>query len=131
MPATAQRSIGGDLNPFFSLIVGFVLKLFLAMMAAVFAISLLGAGLVYLAFASVRFLLTGRKPAFAVVFSQMRQYRQSAADGVWPAPGRHRSGHMAGHAPGRAPQRPAAHDVVDVEVREIADTPKPDPQRQS
>ncbi len=122
MSATAQRSIGAYLNQFFSFIVGFVLKLFIAVMAAVFAVSLLAAGMVYLVFASVRFLLTGRKPAFAVVFSQMRQYRQSAADGVWPAPGRNR--------PEAAPQRPAAHDVVDVEVREIADTPKPESQRQ-
>jgi hypothetical protein len=106
--STAQRSIGDYLNQFFSLIFGFFIKLFIAAMAAVFAVSLLTAGMVYLAFASVRFLITGRKPAFAVVFSQMRQYRQSAADGVWPAPGR------------RPPtQRAPAPDVVDVEVREI------------
>jgi hypothetical protein len=115
---SAQRAIGDYLNQFFSLIIGFIIKLFLAALAAVFAVSLLAAGLVYLAFASVRFLLTGKKPAVAVVFSQLRQYRQSAADGVWPAPGRR---------PGAQPsQRPPTPDVVDVEVREIEDGPRAD-----
>jgi hypothetical protein len=110
---SAQRAIGDYLNQFFSLIIGFIIKLFLAALAAVFAVSLLAAGLVYLAFASVRFLLTGKKPAVAVVFSQLRQYRQSAAEGVWPAPGRR---------PGPPPsQRAPTPDVVDVEVREIDD----------
>ena len=109
MSYTAPRSIGDYLNLFLSQVFGFVIKLFIAVTAAVFAVSLLAAGLVYLAFASVRFLLTGRKPAFAVVFSQMRQYRQSAADGVWPA-SRKTQG-----------PRPSAPDVVDVEVREIDD----------
>ena len=84
------------------------MKLFIGVMAAVFAVSLLLAGLVYLVFASIRFLFTGRKPAVAVVFSQLRQYRQSAADGVWPAAGRRNQ-----------PVRAATPDVVDVEVREI------------
>jgi hypothetical protein len=110
-----HRSIGDYLNQFFSLIFGFVIKLFLAAIAAVFAVSLLAAGLLYLAFASVRFLLTGKKPAVAVVFSQLRQYRQSAADGVWPAPGRRPQ-----------PERAASPDVVDVEVREIDDRPRDD-----
>jgi hypothetical protein len=108
--STAQRSIGDYLNQFFSLIFGLVIKLFLAAIAAVFAVSLLAAGLVYLVFASVRFLLTGKKPAVAVVFSQLRQYRQSAADGVWSAPGRRPQA-----------QRAPTPDVVDVEVREIDD----------
>ena len=102
------------MNQFFNFIFGFFIKLLLAAMALVLAVSLLAAGLVYLVFASVRFLLTGRKPAFAVVFSQLRRYRQSAADGVWPAPGRRTE-------PTRAP----THDVVDVEVREIV-APRPD-----
>ena len=103
-----QRSTGDYLNHFLNQVLAFVLKLFIGLMAAVFAVSLLLAGLVYLVFASIRFLLTGRKPAVAVVFSQLRQYRQSAADGVWPAPGRRPQ-----------PERAATPDVVDVEVREI------------
>ena len=119
MSSATQRSIGDYLNQFFSLIVGFVIKLFIAAMAAVFAVSLLAVGLVYLAFASVRFLLTGKKPAVAVVFSQLRQYRQSAADGVWPAPGRRPQA-----------QRAPAADVVDVEVREVDESrPRAEDQR--
>jgi hypothetical protein len=106
-----QPSTGDYLNNFFNQVLAFVLKLFIGVMAAVFAVSLLAAGLVYLLFASVRFLFTGRKPAAAVVFSQLRQYRQSAADGVWPAPGRRTETHSA--------QRRPTPDVVDVEVREI------------
>jgi len=108
------------LNQFFSLIFGFFIKLFIAAMALVFAVSLLAAGLVYLMFASIRFLVTGQKPAVAVVFSQLRQYRQSAAAGVWPAPGR----------PQQA-KRPPTPDVVDVEVREIDEQrPHADDRRQ-
>jgi hypothetical protein len=108
-----QRPTGDYLNHFLHQVLAFVLKLFIGLMAAVFAVSLLLAGLAYLVFASVRFLFTGRKPAVAVVFSQLRQYRQSAADGVWPAPGRRDS-----PAPARRAPTP---DVVDVEVREIDD----------
>jgi hypothetical protein len=105
-----QPSTGNYLNNFLNQVLAFVLKLFIGVMAAVFAVSLLLAGMVYLVFASIRFLFTGRKPAVAVVFSQLRQYRQSAADGVWPAPGRRPE-----------PRRAPTPDVVDVEVREIDD----------
>jgi hypothetical protein len=105
-----QQSTGDYLNNFLNQVLAFVLKLFVGVLAAVFAVSLLLAGLVYLAFASIRFLFTGKKPAVAVVFSQLRQYRQSAADGVWPAPGRRPQ-----------PKRAPTPDVVDVEVREVDD----------
>ena len=95
------------MNQFFNQVVGLVLKIFLAALAVVFTVSMLVAGLIYLVFASFRFLLTGRKPAVAVLFSQMRQFRQSAADGVWPATRR------------KAQAPPRTADVVDVEVREI------------
>ena len=104
---TAQRSMGDSVNQFFGQILGLVLKLFLGLLAVVFAVSMLAAGLIYLVFASIRFLLTGRKPAVAVMFTQMQQFRRSAADGVWPATRR------------KAPAPPRTADVVDVEVREI------------
>ena len=104
---TAQRSMGDSVNQFFGQILGLVLKLFLGLVAVVFAVSMLAAGLIYLVFASIRFLLTGRKPAVAVMFTQMQQFRRSAADGVWPATRR------------KAPAPPRTADVVDVEVREI------------
>ena len=111
-----QRSTGDYLNHFLNQVLTFVLKLFVGVLAAVFAVSLLLAGLAYLVFASIRFLFTGRKPAVAVVFSQLRQYRQSAADGVWPAPGRRSETPPS--------QRRPTPDVVDVEVREIEE-PRP------
>ena len=104
------------MNHFLNQVLTFVLKLFVGVLAAVFAVSLLLAGLAYLVFASIRFLFTGRKPAVAVVFSQLRQYRQSAADGVWPAPGRRTETPPS--------QRRPTSDVVDVEVREIEE-PRP------
>jgi hypothetical protein len=110
-----QQSTGDYLNNFLNQVLAFVLKLFVGVLAAVFAVSLLLAGLVYLAFASIRFLFTGKKPAVAVVFSQLRQYRQSAADGVWPAPGRRPQ-----------PKRAPTPDVVDVEVREVDDERRAD-----
>lgn len=105
---TAERSTANTVNQFFNFVLSLVVKLFFGVLAAVFAVSLLAAGLVYLGFASVRFLLTGRKPAVAVMFTQLRQFRQSAADGVWPG---------ASHGPHGQPASTA--DVVDVEVREI------------
>lgn len=113
-----QRPTGDYLNHFLNQVLALVLKLFIGVMAAVFAVSLLAAGLVYLVFASVRYLFTGRKPAVAVVFGQLRQYRQSAADGVWPAPGRRTQTHPS--------QRQPTPDVVDVEVREIDDGQRAD-----
>jgi hypothetical protein len=110
-----QQSTGDYLNNFLNRVLAAVLKLFIGVLAAVFAVSLLMAGLVYLAFASIRFLFTGKKPAVAVVFSQLRQYRQSAADGVWPAPGRRPQ-----------PKRAPTPDVVDVEVREVDDERRAD-----
>ena len=56
----------------------------------------------------VVFLLTGRKPAVAVLFSQFRQLKKFSAAGVWPRQG----------AP-EADARGASPDVIDVEVREI------------
>ncbi len=112
---TAARSIGSTVNQFFNLVLGLIVKLFFGVLAAVFAVSLLAAGVIYLAFASVRFLLTGRKPAVAVMFTQFRQFRQSAADGVWPAAAR-----------SQRDERAPSPDVVDVEVREIErDRPAP------
>ena len=110
---TAQRSMGDSVNQFFSQVLGLVIRIFLAALAVIFAVSMLAAGLLYLVFASIRFLLTGRKPAVAVLFSQMQQFRQSAADGVWPATRR------------KAPAPPRTADLVDVEVREINEERSP------
>ena len=109
MPSSTTRdSIGNYLTAFLNTVLGLFLKLMLAALALVFAFALLAAALIYLAWGGVVFLLTGRKPAVAVLFSQFRQLKKFSAGGVWPRPGTH-----------AADARAAAPDVIDVEVREI------------
>lgn len=79
----------------------FVLKLVLGVMALVFAVSLLLVALLVVAFALVKALLTGKKPAPAMVF---RRFRQHSAQDVWR------------RTPSAAQSSRA---VVDVEVRDI------------
>ena len=99
------------MTAFFNAILGIFLKLSLLALALVFAIGLIAAALIYLAWGGVVFLLTGRKPAVAVLFGQFRQLKKFSTAGAWPSPG----------ARPRAdqPGQPDHPDVVDVEVREI------------
>lgn len=88
-------------------ILRFFLKLLLGIFAAVFAVSLLLAALVVVALSLLRSLITGRKPAPAMVFGRFQRY---SPQGMWPG--------------GPAQSTPAgqrAADVVDVEVREVRD----------
>jgi hypothetical protein len=80
----------------------FFLKLVLGILGAIFALSLLAAALAVLALSLVKALITGRKPAPAMVFSRFQRF---SPGGVWPG------------AAGRAPE--GKGDVVDVEVREV------------
>ncbi len=80
----------------------FVLKLALAAFGLVFAVSLLAAALVVVVFSMLKSLVTGKKPAPFVAFSQFKQFKKDAGGG-WP---------FASQA---APQG----DVVDVEMREV------------
>ena len=110
MPNSTTRLSPGDyLTAFVNSILKLFLKLMLAALALVFASALLTAALIYLAWGGVVFLLTGRKPAVAVLFSQAQKLKKFSAAGVWPRPGTQRS----------ADARAASPDVVDVEVREI------------
>ena len=80
----------------------FFIKLVLGLVAAVFAVSLLAAGLIALALSLLKWLVTGKKPAFAIAFSQFRKFSpQNDWSGTFNQ------------------KRPAASDVVDVEVREV------------
>lgn len=83
----------------------FILKLVLSLFAAIFALSLLIATLVVLALSLLKFLITGRKPASAMLFEGFQQFRSKAA---WP-----------GNTPRSDSPGPQAGQVVDVEVREI------------
>jgi len=83
-------------------ILRFFIKLVLGLLAAVFAVSLLAAGLIALALSLIKWLVTGKKPGFAIAFSRFRQF----------SPQNNWSGKFS-------QKRPEANDVVDVEVREV------------
>ena len=93
---------------FSSRILSFFLKLIFAVFAAVFALSLLAVALGALVISMLKWLITGKKPVFAVVWSGLRKPPHR----IWPA------------APGHAPQAPGAGQVVDVEAREIKADPR-------
>ena len=90
-----------------SKILRFFLKLVLGVFAAVFALSLLAAALIVVLLSVLKSLITGRKPAPAVVFGRFQRY---SSQGMWPG----------GPAQGNA-ANPRTGDVVDVEVREVKD----------
>ncbi len=109
MPHSTTRLSPGDyLTAFVNALLRLFLKLMLAALVLMFALGLIAAALIYLAWGGVVFVLTGRKPAVAVLFSQFRQLRKFSAAGVWPRPGAHPADAQA-----------ASPDVFDVEVREI------------
>lgn len=88
---------------FLSRVLSFFLRLVLWTFAAIFAVSLMLAGLVLLALGLLRSLITGQKPK-PVVFGRFQRFSSQAA---WPGADK----------PGTAAVREA--EVVDVEVREI------------
>ncbi len=83
----------------------FIIKLILAAFGLVFAVSLLLAALVAVVLSLLKSLITWKKPAPFVVYSQFKQFRQGGRGG-WPF----------------ASQPVPQSDVVDVEVREVKDT---------
>jgi hypothetical protein len=89
--------------------VSWVFKLFLAFFGLVLMLGMLVFLLLYIVWASVRWLLTGQKPQVAVVWQRYREMR-SARAGAWRPAG---------------PAQGMSDDVVDVEVREVKPTPDP------
>ena len=96
---------------FFGRVLRGVLRLALALAALVVVLSLLLASLVVVVGVSLWSLVTGRKPAPAVVFSRFRQTSQRYTQGVWPG--------------GTGGVRRPMGDVVDVEATEVPDAPPP------
>lgn len=90
----------------------FVLKLFLASIALVFAACLLAVGLVAVVLTLLKALITWQKPAPWVVFRRVQKY---TARGQW--------GTRADSSgfPARDGQSVKNPDVVDVDVREVPD----------
>jgi hypothetical protein len=86
----------------------FIIKLILAAFGLVFAVSLLAIALVALLLSLLKSLMTGKKPAPFVAFSQFRRFKQDARGG-WP------------FADKFSTQAAPKGDVVDVEMREIKD----------
>ena len=91
---------------FISRLFRFIIKLVLAAFGLVFAVSLLAAALVAVVFGLIKSLMTGKKPALFVAFSQFKRFKQDASGG-WP------------FADKFATQAAPQGDVVDVEMREI------------
>ncbi len=92
-----------EILDFFARLVRGVLKLTLGLVAMVFVLGLLLATLVLVLCLSLWAIVTGRKPAPAVVFSRFRQTSQRYTQGMWPPGG-------AGRPMG---------DVVDVQATEV------------
>ena len=89
----------------------FVLKVFLALIAMLFAACLLVVGLLAVAYTLLKALLTWQKPAPWVVFRRVQKY---SARGQWPG----------NSYPQKDRQGAPNPDVVDVEVREVQQEPK-------
>ena len=85
----------------------FVFKVFLALLAMVFAACLLAAGVLKVLFTLIKSLVTWQKPAPWVAFPPVQKY---SARGQWPS----------NSYPQRERQNVQTPDVVDVEVREVA-----------
>lgn len=83
-----------------------VVKLVLLVLAAVFAVSVLCAGLLVVIVMVLRFLVTGRKPAVVTTFTRFNQAAQQFRPGF--RPGSDAAGAHAGGA-----------DIVDVEAHEV------------
>lgn len=96
------------LSRFVSRFLRFALKGVLGLLAAVFALSLLAAALIVIALSLLKSLLTGRKPAPAMVFGRFRPFSPPA---MWPG----------GPRTDAAAASARTVDIVDVEVREVRD----------
>lgn len=85
----------------------FILKVVLGLFAAVLAVSLLAVALIVFALSLLKSLITGRKPAPAMVFGRFQQFSQQ---GMWP-----------GSRATQGSPKAASGQIVDVEVREISE----------
>lgn len=94
-----------------------IVKIFMALLGLVFLVVLLFGVVCYTVYATLRWLLTGRKPQVVMVWQQFSTMRQNFRQG----------GFRAGRGPGfegaRERDAPFAHDdqVVDVEAREVVE----------
>ena len=90
---------------FFSQLIRFTVKVVLAFLGVIFAISLLLAAVVLFLVSLLKWLITGKKPAPFVIFSQFNRFRSG---GGWA----------------KTAQTKHTADVVDVEAREVDADPQ-------
>jgi hypothetical protein len=94
-----------------------VLRLFMGLMGLAFVLGLVAALGLYIVWATLRWLLTGRKPQVVLVWQQFSALRQNFGQGGFR--GQAASGFEGPW--GRAPTQAANDQVVDVEVREVVE----------
>ena len=94
-----------------------IARIFMGLLGLGFLAALLLGLLCYIAFAMVRWLLTGRKPQVVMVWQQFSAMRQNFRQGGLRASSSEGFEHSRGHG------APYARDdqVVDVEVREVVE----------
>lgn len=94
-----------------------VLRLFMGLMGLAFVLGLVAALGLYIVWATLRWLLTGRKPQVVLVWQQFSALRKNFGQG----------GFRGQAAPGfegpwgKGPNQAADDQVVDVEVREVVE----------
>ena len=95
-----------------------IARIFMGLMGLGLLAGLLLALALYTVFATVRWLLTGRKPQVVLVWQQFSAMRKAARWGQGPRPG------STPGSPGGFGSTPTG-DIVDVEAREVVeDTPR-------
>ncbi|MCE2783133.1 hypothetical protein [Limnohabitans sp.] len=94
-----------------------IVRIFMGLLGLLILAALLFGLLCYIVYATVRWLLTGRKPQVVMVWQQFNAMRQNFRQGGFRASTRQGFEHPRGHA------APFARDdqVVDVEVREVVE----------
>ena len=92
-------------------------RIVMGLLGLFFLAGLLAALSLYIVFAAVRWLLTGRKPQVVLVWQQFSALRKGARWGARP-------GFESGF------ESPRQDDIVDVEVREVVEDPPRLPPRQ-
>ena len=103
-----------------------IARIIMGLLGLGFLAALLFGLLCYIVFATVRWLLTGRKPQVVMVWQQFKAMRQGFQQGGF------RAGAGHGFEPPRGSSAPFPHDdqVVDVEVREVVeDAPRLPPRK--
>lgn len=99
----------------------------MAFMGLVFLLGLVAALGIYIVWATLRWLLTGRKPQVVLVWQQFSAMRKNFGQGGFRGPPNPDDPNPWSHA-----QRATDDQVVDVEVREvIEDAPRLPPERRN